>query len=220
METPTTEQVREKLKSGEIIGFETIKNVKFRLFISSDATGNILCYYGKGRSRKGYQLHEYLLKDFKRWLEVKKSSLNEHQQAYNTLFKYRKLASEATFTNRYIRDCLKIPDTYDKWVAEGKKDLYGYHCTTGTRIDGKVITLASIQKDYPYIVEAYLSAFYNNVQYSSGRFDFRGYDGSLSVSVDEDGNSFGHLAMEFRNCGNGYYYLFINDFKFIGYDID
>lgn len=220
MERPTKEQVREKLASGEITGFENSKGEKFRLFISSDSTGNILCYYKKRSSRNGYELHDYILMDFKRWIGLKKSNLNEHQQAYNVLFKYRKLASEATFKNGYIKDCLNIPDSYDKWVAEGKKDLYGYKVTTGTRIDGKVITLASIQEKYPYIVEAYLSAFYNKVQYSSGRFDFRGYEGSLSVTVDEDSNSMGHLAMEYKGCGNGYYYLFINDFKFIGYDID
>ena len=30
----------------------------------------------------------------------------------------------------------------------------------------------------------------------------------------------GYFAKEFRNCGNGYYYLLINDNYFIGYDVD
>lgn len=220
MATPTTEQIKEKLRNKEITGLKLNDGTTYRLFISSDDTGNRLCYYPKGYKRRGYPFHDYLLNDFKCFTGVAKDGLTELHKEYNMLFKYRELAKSASFENRFIRECLAIPDSYDKWIAEGKKSLYEYNVTTGNRIDGKVVTLASVQKEYPYIAEAFLSAFYNKVQYHSGQFDFRGYDGSVSVSVDSDGNSMGHLAMEFKGTGNGYYYLLINDFKFIGYDVD
>ena len=59
------------------------------------------------------------------------------------------------------------------------------------------------------------------------RFNFRGYDGSLWVEVyDKDdgyhqaGDLKAGFSKEFRNCGNGYYYLLINEQTFIGCDID
>ena len=35
-----------------------------------------------------------------------------------------------------------------------------------------------------------------------------------------EGMFFGYLSLEYKGCGNGYYYLLINDDNFIGYDVD
>lgn len=57
-------------------------------------------------------------------------------------------------------------------------------------------------------------------KYSSYRFDFCGYDGTLWCEPREDGDMVAGFMKEYRNTGNGYYYLLINDNTMIGYDID
>ena len=57
-------------------------------------------------------------------------------------------------------------------------------------------------------------------KFSTGRFDFCGYDGTLWCEPRENGDMAAGFSKEYRNCGNGYYYLLINDEYMIGYDID
>ena len=63
--------------------------------------------------------------------------------------------------------------------------------------------------------------------YTSCRFDFRGYDGTLWIKIAEKDDNYyrkGDIAAgfskEYRGCGNGYYYTLIDDEHFIGTDID
>lgn len=133
--------------------------------------------------------------------------------------KYQREASRAGFTNPFLR---KIAN------ADPVKSLYENGITTGTRIDGQIVSLAAVQKWCGnYIMKQFSEAVRNHVPFSSGRFDFRGYDGSLWVETcDKDdgyynkGDLKAGFSKEFRNCGNGYYYLLINEEHFIGYDID
>jgi hypothetical protein len=125
--------------------------------------------------------------------------------------KYRKEASKATFTNSFIRRCLQ---------ADVDKSLYENGITTGNDIDGKIISLASIAKANPRAVKDFETAMKNCVLYCSRRFPFRGYEGSLEVTVAGHGEAMGHFSMEYQGTGNGYYYLLINDKNFIGYDVD
>lgn len=56
--------------------------------------------------------------------------------------------------------------------------------------------------------------------FSTSRFDFCGYDGTLWCEPDSEGGMKAGFSKEYRDCGNGYYYLLINDKFMIGYDID
>ena len=56
--------------------------------------------------------------------------------------------------------------------------------------------------------------------FSTCRFDFCGYDGSLWCEPDKDGEMRAGFSKEYRGCLNGYYYLMINDEFMIGYDVD
>lgn len=56
--------------------------------------------------------------------------------------------------------------------------------------------------------------------FSTARFDFGGYDGTLWCKPRDNGDMAAGFSKEYRNCGNGYYYLLINDEYMIGYDID
>ena len=133
--------------------------------------------------------------------------------------KFKRLAAKAGFTNPYIRKVLAADET---------KTPYENRLTCGTKIDGEVITLKALERWCgTYEIENVRKAIKERKPYRTGHFDFRGYDGSISVeycSKDDTeaqpGDIRAFLSKEFRGTGNGYYYLLINEDSFIGYDID
>ena len=128
------------------------------------------------------------------------------------ILKYQKLAQLATHANDWLR---KIAN------ADLEKSLYENRITTGTRIDGQCIRLSTIEK-YCGSVDMHLfrEAVKQGKQFSTVRFDFRGYDGTLWCEPRENGDVMAGFSKEYRGCLNGYYYLLINDEYMIGYDID
>ncbi|MGE3468427.1 MAG: hypothetical protein AB7J13_16015, partial [Pyrinomonadaceae bacterium] len=98
------------------------------------------------------------------------------------------------------------------------------HTTTGTTIDGKVISLNRIAKKYPREIERLREAIRTRTAgaYITGRWaKFTGYDISIEADLNtETGDFRAFLSLEYAGCGNGYYYLLINDENFIGYDVD
>lgn len=126
--------------------------------------------------------------------------------------KYKKLARRATHSNDWIR---KIA------TADLTKSLYENDITSGTCIDGKCISLAAIEKRCGRTVMGiFRDAVKRKKSYISPRFDFCGYDGTLWCKAYPNGDVKAGFSKEYRNCGNGYYYLLINDTYVIGYDID
>ena len=128
------------------------------------------------------------------------------------LLKYQRLARLATHTNNWLR---KIA------AADPEKSLYENHITTGTVIDGMCISLARIEKYCGSTSMAlFRKALKDGKTFSTSRFDFCGYDGTLWCEPDGEGGMKAGFSKEYRDCGNGYYYLLINDKFMIGYDID
>ena len=128
------------------------------------------------------------------------------------ILKYQKLAKLATHTNSWLR---RIAD------ADLTKSLYENHITTGTTIDGKCIRLSTIEKYCGSMaMDCFKEAMKKKEKYSSYRFDFCGYDGTLWCEPRENGDMIAGFSKEYRHTGNGYYYLLINDSTMIGYDID
>ena len=212
VEQPTLAEVLEKFQKNEITGFETATG-KFRLFLSQN---NTLCYFAKGYSTRGSVLFEHQISNFKKW--ILPTGRNTEDGTWKLIEKYRKYASEATFTNRFITDCLAMPTTREKWEADGKKSLYKYGVTTGVAKEGEVITIDGLSKVFN--VTAIRNAIKTKTAYSTGRCLFRGYEASVSIEIKEDGTMWGYLSLEFKGCGNGHYYLLINDDCFIYYDLD
>lgn len=153
---------------------------------------------------------------FTDWASIEKIYYPSHDQEANTdrklILKYQKLARLATHTNDWLR---KIAH------ADLEKSLYGNGITTGTRIDGKCIRLSTIGKYCGMAnMQLFRQAMKEKKSFSSFRFDFCGYDGTLWCEPCENGDMAAGFSKEFRNCGNGYYYLLVNDEYMIGYDID
>lgn len=123
--------------------------------------------------------------------------------------KMKKLASLASFSNNYIRKVL---------AADDNKGVFEQNLTTGTRIDGDVVTFKSIANHSYGFIERFQQAMKEKKEFWD-TFDYNGYDGSVHLAWI-DGEPYGYFNKEYRGCANGYYYLLINDHTFIGYDID
>lgn len=179
-----------------------------RLFVSTD---DAICEYAKRSRTRGYKIPESVVE---RWVSLERYVTPEK----NLVKKYKRYAEKASFTNPFIRKCIN---------ADESKSCYENSLTTGTRIDGQIISLNAIAKYAPLQVEMFRRCLKEKKNMNSYRFDFRGYDGSLEIKVCEEDTDYckkgdiqGWFSKEYRNCGNGYYYLLVNDENFIGYDID
>lgn len=185
-----------------------IEGKRRRLFINRDE--NVIGIVAPGKRKRGYI--------FTDWASIEKiyyPSQNQEQER-NTdrklVLKYQKLAQLATHTNDWLR---KIAE------ADLDKSLYENRITTGTRIDGKCIGLATIEK-YCGATEMYLfrQAMKDKKKFTTCRFDFCGYDGTLWCEPRDNGDMVAGFSKEYRDCLNGYYYLLINNEYMIGYDVD
>jgi len=201
----------ETKKTGDKVFFD-----KKRLFIST--TGQVGYFLPKS-SRSGILFSSSDIIDGGTLFVnhgVERTEANMELKEFKMVLKFHKKAKSATFKNNFITDCLSLPDTFEKWVEEGKKTAYQYNITTGCRITGDIITLDCIRKKFKYIADNFERALLTKTDYRTC-FDFRGYDCTISFSKEQEA---GYLSLEYRGCGNGNYYLLINDKEFIGYDVD
>jgi hypothetical protein len=229
------QELHEAVKIGSIIGAVGTNGKRDRFFISENG---ILCRFKPRSSRRGHVLYPSDLERYAQFLSPKTSPIGEEKlkKEYRLIEKYKRMATEASFTNPFIRDCLALPD-FDTWIKDlvepsswekekeaRPKTLYELHITTGTSIDGKVISLNRIAKKYPREIERVREAIRNRSagHLITGRWaKFAGYDISIETNIDNETGDFrGFLSLEYAGCGNGYYYLLINDENFIGYDVD
>ncbi len=229
------QELHEAVKNGSIIGAVGTNGKKDRFFISDSGD---LCRFKPRSSRRGYLLDVSDLSRYVRFIPFKQppSGAEKIRKAYHLIEKYKRLAGEASFTNPFIRDCLALPDfetwrtdlvepsSWEKDKEARPKTLYELHITTGTNIDGTVISLNRIAKKYPREIESLREAIRDKVAriIIGGRWaKFAGYDISIETEYNtESGDFCGFLSLEYAGCGNGYYYLLINDENFIGYDVD
>jgi len=209
-----TEEINQKFKDRKIKKAVLKNGLKVRVFM---AEGGYICQFKKGSSRRGYPID---LDNIESFVETELSTEEEKEKAtFKIINKFRKEALKATFTNDFIRDCIALPDTFEKWVEEGKKSPYQYSVTTGCKITGDLISVETVAKNY-WNGNALKQAIVEKKDFSSGTFRFQGYDGSVQFKKEENGDFKGWLSKEYKDCGNGYYYLLINDKYFIGYDVD
>lgn len=221
METITTtrESLIEKVKSKEVTGAILNDGRKVRLFISTDG---FLCEFKKSSSRRGYVFTDE--DKIKTLIYKKRGEKSLAQKVFDELQKYKKLASKASFTNRFVRDCM-VERPLEQVIADSDKEYFGlyyYGITTGNKIDGKVITISGIGKKYPQVEKILRDSIKNQIPVEGicYRLPFRGYELTISTRKEDNGDFAGSLSLEYKNCGNGYYYLLINDDCFIGYDVD
>ena len=147
------------------------------------------------------------------WAKVEKVWRDVPPSDQKITEKFIEKAKKATFTNDYIRKCLGSDPT---------KGPCANRLSTGVPIEGKIISLKSIGRQYPNIERSFREALKAKKNYHSSRVPFRGYEATLELwhPGDNPDEINGSLSLEYKDCGNGYYYILINDDEFIGYDID
>ncbi len=211
--TITPEQIQD-IKDRKYTHAILMDNTKVRIFIS---TCNNLCRHLKGRRMKGTITHHADILSLVP-AKVKKS---DDEREFHIINKFRKQALKAKFTNSFITDCKNLPDTFEKWVEAGKISAYKYGITTGCSVTGDLISVKTVCKGFNSGYAARIKeAIENQTSFSTGRFPFQGYEASIEFRKDEDGTFQGWLSKEYKGCGNGYYFLLINNEYFIGYDVD
>ncbi len=225
----------EAVKNGSIVGALNSSGKKIRFFISDDGS---LCRFKPRSRRRGSRVFESELSGLKNFISTETPITDEERlkKEYRGIEKYRRMAALATFTNPFIRDCLALPD-FEMWSRDvvqpnawetnkepRPKSLYELHIATGTSLDGKVISLNRIARKYPREIELLRQCISQKLARPiiSGRWaKFAGYDISIETEFNSETGDFrGFLSLEYAGCGNGYYYLLINDDNFIGYDVD
>ncbi len=218
----TYKELETAVKEKKVLSATTKDKEKYRFFI---ADNGLLCYFKKGSSRYGRYVDYNLFETFEKF-QYKKAltedeKKNEHDKRYFRLIsKFRNLASKATFKNNFIDSCLALPQTMEQWINEGRKTLFDYNVGAGSRCEGLVITVDNIAKHFPHtgiqLKEAIKNRTAGNIM---SRMNFRGYDATIDLRVGNEQFE-GFLSMEYKGCGNGHYYILINDNTFIGYDTD
>jgi len=220
MKPLTYDQLHEAVKNKEISSAKDKDGNNFRLF---NATNGLLCYFPKGRSRSGYKVSIDLFNSFVTFKApaLPKTEADKKKEQYNVIEKYRNMALKSLFTNDFIERCKNLPPSFSHWLGQGAKNLYELEITTGNKIDGKVISLNRIAKQYPGAIQSLREAIRTQTAkriISNERF--AGYDMTISTEIKENGEFYGYLSLEYKGCGNGYYYTLINDDNFIGCDVD
>lgn len=179
-----------------------------RLFLSQN---NRICEFAPRSRKRGYPIENDVIVG---WASIVPHTPKES----NIVAKFKRYAARSTFPSAFVRKCL---------AADTSKSCYENRLTTGTRIDGEIISLAAIERYDPYSVRKFRNALNERKTYYSGRFEFRGYEGSLWIEIAEKDDGYyrkgdvkAGFNKEYRDCGNGYYYTLIDDEHFIGTDID
>lgn len=230
MQPTNFNELEQAVKNKEIVSAVRKDGSVDRFFIS---TGGHLCYFVPRSSRRGYVISPSSFEEYVKFkFRAKKTDEQKLKSNYNVIGKYKRLAMQSTFTNDYIEQCKNLP-TFEEWKNDlreerftdsGKmvnKDLYDFGITTGNKIDGQVISLSRIEKKYPRAIQSLREAIASQTAVGTiiSRANFAGYEMTISVEARDNG-IVGYLSLEYKGCGNGYYYLLINDENFIGYDVD
>jgi hypothetical protein len=223
-------ELYDAVKNKQIVEAVRKDGKKDRLFI---ATNFYLCAFLPRSSRKGYRVSELDFDNYVKFISPKAEPTEEEKlkKQYSEIAKYKRLASEASFTNDFIESCKAIPD-FETWKNDKvkssfndndeprPKSLYALGITTGNKIDGKVISLSRIAKEHPHVIQHLRNAIKTQTKGHHGYGRFAGYDMTITTEIKENGQFYGYLALEYKGCGNGYYYILINDENFIGCDVD
>lgn len=184
----------------------------------------------KGRSNWVSRVPLEKLMDFSADITLKhplKFSKIERDQIenYKKIEKYRKLEFHPSLkSNEFAVSCSKLPKTFDEYIEDSKghelfwkkdaKSLFDYWVTSWCAKDWKVITWKRINKIFwEGTTEALQKALDNKVSFE--RFENLAYDYSLWLHIWSDWKNRLYLNEEYKWCGNGHYYAWVNANTFI-----
>ncbi len=144
-------------------------------------------------------------------LTRKQRTANLEQKKKKLSLKYFENAHNAEFTNSFIEACLR---------ADIRKSPLENGLTTGSEIDGKLVSIDAIRKEAGEIVDDFLNAFKKRKVYRSKQFYMHNYYCSLYVEVEEKCLSVGVFIKSSKNSDKHYRFLLINGRYFIGHSVE
>lgn len=202
---------KQKSLSCKLFEVEFSCRTKPRLFISEEG---LLGQFSKGAKKWGSPvLGNYTITKIVTYAaNADDANVLKHQAQIRCVAKYMEQAKKAEFSNRFIRKCLN---------ANPLCSAFENGLSSGNKIEGKLVSVRSLAKHCEqYFGIDLVSEIAGRKNLRTGRFPYQGYEGSIQLKLDESGDYHGWFNCEFKGCGNGYYYLLINNDHFIGYDID
>lgn len=203
-----------------------------RLFVS---TSGCLAYFGKGKRRRGYSLDDIIRNIVSVKVKSKKEEQTEQEKYIANLKKFKKIYTEKLHKNLWsdLRDGytrLNITD-FERFIDtfEGEKntsyDFYklllayceinNLHLNTENKYKTTTIT-SNKPKRYSNNSFQYGGCLENIKKHLDNKEDFlygweSNYDVSVSGKLCDDGVYRAWFSLEYRGCGNGHYYLLVNE---------
>jgi hypothetical protein len=204
----------------------------FRLFVSSNGT---LAYFAKGKHTRGYPV--YGIVDSMVSVKIKNKKITSLYDGYIlSLRKFKKAYTESLHKNlwgdlRAGYEGLNISE-FEKFVVEyiGDKetdyDLYkilckfcqskGININTENRYKTTTIKSNAPKQTWGEDYYRYNQCLQNIKNHLDNKENFSyywesNYDVSVTGKVCEDGIYRAWFSLEFRGCGNGHYYLLVNE---------
>lgn len=209
----TIKSLMERQKSLNLAQFFDVKfacGTKPRLFLSENGE---LGQFNKGAKKWGYPvLGNLTITQIVTYAANQDASTKAHLNQIRCVEKYVAQAKKAGFTNHFIRKCLN---------ANPLCSPFENGLSSGVPIEGQLVSVKSLAKYCEqYFGIDLIASIAERKSLRTGRFPYNGYDGSIELRLNEAGDYQGWFNKEYRNCGNGRYYLLINEEQFVGYDID
>jgi len=212
-----------------------------RLFVS---TSGSLAYFGKGKRRHGYAIYG-IARDIESVIvkDNKKSEQTEQEKYFENLKKFKKTFTQNLHLNLWS-DLRKAYNEFDIEDFENfvnkseveKESSYNFykllveycqlkHSNVITENKHKITTIKSNSpKGYGSSYE-YNMCVANIKKHLDKKENFNyawrsTYDVSVSGKLCEDGVYRAWFSLEFRGCGNGHYYLLVNENQAVFYEND
>lgn len=205
------EDIAAEIKRGNIVYLLSGKRMK--MFLSSD---NVLCYIPPSMRRRGFAYNRINGDMF----EVISAKRGEDEKKFALISKYRKLANSSTLQNDFISACLSLPSNFDRWVSDGSQSLYKYGVTTGSAVDGKIITVRKVNFLLGYTtVQKMIDSYRKTGVNRAASLSTDEFTGRVYVDGADNGGVYVGLCLSLKD-GEDNFYALINPDNFIGRDSD
>jgi hypothetical protein len=200
-----------------------------RLFKSGDT----LCYFGKGRSRCGFQIYRISQEVVSIKAKNSGANLSRYERYLDNLKKFKTAFTKKVHKNlwsgmqdSYARFDI---DEFKKFVEAGGYDKTGefYDALSEFTKDGNFDLMrencykaTTIKSNAPirsrWNSGGYYECIENIKRHLDNKEDFHyswdsNYDVTVSGHTSKDGEYRATMSLEYRGCGNGHYYVLINE---------
>lgn len=221
MGNPISEFINDQYQNGITEFNAVLKNgetMKLRLFIGSHS--GMLCYVAKGKQKRGYPLYDLIPDIESVKVANKKANKTQYEDFISDLKKFKKIYTTKLHKNLWseIRDCYNRLDIEDFENFVENKGLSHYDLYQKLHEYSKIHDLSHLVFENHYKLANVSNPYYSEriKNHLENKEDFHyywrtSYDISVSGKLCDDGIYRAWYSAEYKDCGNGHYYLLINE---------